>query len=566
MSRHTRRFAYLALGASLAALTIAGLWLSTASYKFAQAPMVERATSAAPIPGMTAMREQQRTPMMDADGLIMAAWGPAPSRPRYARVEPHRFHRSTVDALSTFGADVDTASYTNVRRMLSQGELPPSAAVRAEEFINYFRFPYIAPSDGRAVSLTTEISDCPWAPGHKLVLIGARADATADRQIAGRNLVLLIDVSGSMSSDDRLPLLKNALALFIDSLAPEDKVSIVTYAGTSGVALPTTPARHRDVIQRALAELESGGSTNGAAGIETAYRMARQAFVRGGVNRVILATDGDFNVGVTGDDELLKIIEREKASGIFLSVLGVGTDNLNDSMMELVADRGNGHYSYLDSMQEARRVLLREASSTLEVVARDVKFQVEFNPAVVAAWRQIGYENRALAAEDFNDDRKDAGEMGAGHTVTALYEIVPVGVALPDGDPAAAASIDPLKYQRTSPATPAARAASDEWLTVKARYQRPEGGVSMLVNDVLRPGGSATWLPLASSVAEFALLLREHSNDATRWTGLERRISRLVVPPSLASEVRELAELVATSRGLARLVSGEGEGAKPPIR
>ncbi len=250
---------------------------------------------------------------------------PAPSGDRYTRVAPHRFEFTRTNPLSTFGADVDTASYTNVRRMIASGQLPPSAAVRAEEFLNYFRFPYAPPTDGRAVALTTEISDCPWAPGHKLVLIGARADASADREIAGRNMVLLVDVSGSMAPADRLPMLQSALGMFVDTLRPDDQISIVTYAGSSGVALPPTQARQRDVIQRAIARLGAGGSTNGAQGLQMAYRLARQSFVPGGVNRVILATDGDFNVGVTSNDELLSLVERQKDSGIFLSVLGVGS-------------------------------------------------------------------------------------------------------------------------------------------------------------------------------------------------------------------------------------------------
>jgi Ca-activated chloride channel family protein len=408
--------------------------------------------------------------------------------------------------------------------------------------------------------LTTEVGDCPWAPSHKLVLIGARAKASAAREIEGRNLVLLIDVSGSMAPPERLPLIKTALGMFVDTLQPDDRLAIVTYAGSSGVALQSTPARQRDVIQRAIAGLSAGGSTNGGQGLIIAYRVAREAFVPGGVNRVILATDGDFNVGIVREDDLLHLIEREKNSGVFLSVLGVGTGNLKDSKMEMLADKGNGHYAYLDSLQEARRVLLREADATLETVAKDVKFQVEFNPAVVAAWKLVGYENRLLAAQDFNDDRKDGGEMGAGHTVTVLYEVIPVGVPNPEDDRAAGRpAVDPLKYQpppqAIRPATPAKVDAGrlNEWLTVKVRYKAPEGEQSDLMIQPVVAGGRPQHLPLASAVAEFGLLLRAGSTDAERWDALGQRVERLEVPTSLSSAKDAFKELVAIARGLVRL-------------
>jgi Ca-activated chloride channel family protein len=450
-----------------------------------------------------------------------------------------------------------------VRRFLSSGQLPPRDAVRVEELVNYFRFPYDEPRDNHPLRLTTEVGDCPWAPSHKLVLIGARAKASEAREIAGRNIVLLLDVSGSMAPSDRLPLIKTALGMFVDTLKPDDHLAIVTYAGSSGVALPSTPARQRDVIQRAISGLSAGGSTNGGAGLIIAYRVARQAFVPGGVNRVILATDGDFNVGVVRDDDLLHLIEREKNSGVFLSVFGVGTGNLQDSKMEMLADKGNGNYAYLDSLQEARRVLLREADATLENVAKDVKFQVEFNPATVASWKLVGYENRLLAAQDFNDDQKDGGEMGAGHTVTVLYEVIPVGVENPDdsgteGRP----SVDPLKYQpppqATRPAPPAAPAKVDagsvnEWLTVKARYKAPEGDRSDLITQAVGVGGRTQHLPLASAVAEFGLLLRDGSTNAARWDALARRVENLQVPAPLNSDKEAFKELVAIARGLVRL-------------
>jgi len=476
------------------------------------------------------------------------------SADRYAHVEPNRFQSAWTNPLSTFGADVDTASYANVRRFLSNGQLPPRDAVRVEEFVNYFRFDYDGPRDGRPIALSTEVGDCPWAPSHKLVLIGARARSVAPREITGRSLVLLLDVSGSMAPPDRLPLIQAALRMFVETLQPDDRLAIVTYAGTSGVALPSTPVGRREVIHRAIASLSAGGSTNGGQGLITAYRVARDAFIPGGVNRVILATDGDFNVGIVDRRELLGLIERERESGVFLSVLGVGTGNLNDAMMELLADRGNGHYAYLDSLQEARRVLVRELDATIETVAKDVKFQVEFNPSMVSAWKLIGYENRLLAARDFNDDRKDGGEMGAGHTVTVLYEVIPVGVENPDDDRASGRpAVDPLKYQAQPPQPRPATSDSahaGEWLTAKARYKTPEGEESQLISRSVQSGGRVRHLPLASAVAELGLLLRSGSGHAARWDALAERVGRLQAPASQSAEVAGFAELVAIARGL----------------
>jgi Ca-activated chloride channel family protein len=476
------------------------------------------------------------------------------SGPSYAHVDPNRFQPTREEPLSTFGADVDTASYSNVRRFLSSGHLPPRDAVRVEDFVNYFHFAYAAPRDNRPIGLTTEIGDCPWAPSHKLVLIGARAKAPITREITGRNIVLLIDVSGSMAPPERLPLIKTALGMFVDTLQPDDRLAIVTYAGSSGVALPSTPARQRDVIRYAIAGLSAGGSTNGGQGLIMAYRTAREAFIPGGVNRVILATDGDFNVGIVKQADLVSLIERERNSGVFLSVFGVGGDNLKDSTMELLADRGNGHYAYLDSLQEARRVLVHEADATLETVAQDVKFQVEFNPAMVSAWKLIGYEDRLMAAQDFNNDRKDGGEMGAGHTVTVLYEVVPAGVENPDGDQTARPAIDPLKYQTpVRPATTSGDAAhSGEWLTVKVRYKAPEGEQSALIVQPVRAGGHVQYLPLASAIAEFGILLRSGSRDAARWDALERRAGTIAVPPMLRSDVDAFKDLLAIASSMAR--------------
>lgn len=475
----------------------------------------------------------------------------------YARIVSNRFRRTTDEPLSTFGADVDTASFANVRRFIRTGQLPPVDAVRVEEFVNYFRFDYAAPRDGHPIGITTEIGDAPWNPRHKLLLIGARAATPAHREPAGRNIVLLIDVSGSMAPADKLPLIKSALGMFVDTLNDGDQLAIVTYAGQSGVVLPPTPARDRNRLLSAIASLGSGGSTNGAQGLVTAYRLARQAFIPGGVNRVVLATDGDFNVGVTSHDGLLQLIEREKESGVFLSVLGVGTGNLQDATMELLADKGNGNYAYLDSLQEARRVLVREAGSTLETVAKDVKFQVEFNPAQVASWKLVGYENRLLEHQDFNDDRKDGGELGAGHTVTVLYEIVPVGVEAADDDDTNRPLVDPLRYQPAPERRQVRQPASpnQEWLTVKVRYQEPEGRTSRLIERPVGPvaGVRAQHLPFAAAVAEFGQLLRDPRVERGRWDALVRRLERMMVPAGRAADRTEVLELVTLAAGLSRL-------------
>jgi Ca-activated chloride channel family protein len=485
----------------------------------------------------------------------------------YAHVNANPFRMTAEHPLSTFGADVDTASFSNVRRFLSSGQLPPRDAVRVEELVNYFHFHYAEPRGDKPIALTTEVGDCPWAPSHKLVLIGGRARSVPDREVEERNLVLLIDVSGSMQSNDKLPLIKTALGMFVDTLRPDDRLAIVTYAGTSGIALPPTAARDRDTIHRAIDALYASGSTNGGEGLITAYRLARQTYMPGGVNRVILATDGDFNVGVTSQADLVQLIEREKSSGVFLSVFGVGTGNLKDSTMEMLADRGNGHYAYLDSLQEARRVLIREADATLETVAKDVKFQVEFNPATVAAWKLIGYEDRALARQDFNDDSKDGGEMGAGHTVTVLYEIVPPGALMRvDAETSDRPAVDPLKYQQPDRPEPVAappvakttsKAYPNELLTVKVRYKLPDANDSDVMEKAVTAGGRAPNLTLAVAAAEFGLLLRDARSPVDRWQDLTRRLKAMDVPADAAADRQALSDLVDLAAGLRRLVSSQ---------
>jgi len=422
----------------------------------------------------------------------------------YDKIDDNRFRRATDDPLSTFSIDVDTASYSNVRRFLNEGTLPPPDAVRTEELINYFRFAYPDARGEAPFSVTTEVAACPWNPRHKLALIGLQARRD-EQKTPPRNLVFLLDVSGSMTPPERLPLIKTAMRMLVDTLTPRDRVAIVVYAGASGLALPSTPGNRKAEIHRAIADLRPGGSTNGAAGIQLAYDTAAAAFIQGGVNRVILATDGDFNVGVTSQGELIRLIERQRERAIFLSVLGVGTDNLKDSTMEKLADRGNGNYAYLDSLHEARRVLIEEAGATLVTVAKDVKIQIEFNPRTVGAYRLIGYENRLLNREDFNDDRKDAGEIGAGHTVTALYELIPPGEAV------AGATVDPLVYQEASRPRPVELSSrSSELMTVKVRYKSPDSDRSQLLSVTVRNETSALTsnIGFAAAVAQFGMLLR----------------------------------------------------------
>ena len=435
------------------------------------------------------------------DGLV--------PRPRdtasYATIVENKFQSAREHPLSTFSIDVDTASYTNVRRFLNDGVLPPSDAVRLEEMINYFKYDYPDPKGETPVSITTEFAVTPWNSKTRLALVGMRAKPIAMEKTPPRNLTFLLDVSGSMTPHNRLPLVKTAMQMLVDTLREEDRVAIVVYAGNSGIVLRPTGGAHRAEIKRAIEDLRAGGSTNGAAGIQLAYDLAAENFVKDGINRVILATDGDFNVGVTSREDLLQLIERKRERGIFLSVLGVGDNNLKDSTMEMLADKGNGNYSYLDSIQEARRVLIAEAGSTLVTVAKDVKLQIEFNPHVVEAYRLIGYENRLLRKEDFNNDRKDAGDVGAGHAVTALYELVPAGETVPGG-------VDPLKYQQNpEPTTRAATAAtSSELMHIKVRYKAPQGDTSRLLEFPVRnPSPRMTPnLGFASAVAEFGLLLR----------------------------------------------------------
>jgi Ca-activated chloride channel homolog len=417
--------------------------------------------------------------------------------------------------LSTFSVDVDTASYATTRRFLTEGELPPSDAVRIEELLNYFSYAYPAPQGEHPVALHVEAIPAPWKPENRLVRVALKSREVERYERPAANLVFLVDVSGSMQEPDRLPLVKRSLQMLVAGLQERDRVALVVYAGASGMVLPPTRAARRADILEALERLEAGGPTNGAEGIELAYKAAAQGYVKGGINRVILATDGDFNVGVSSRDELTRLIERKAKTGVFLTVLGVGKGNLQDDALEALADKGNGAYAYVDSLLEARRVLVEQLGGTLQTVAKDVKLQVEFNPRHVRAYRLLGYENRVLAARDFKDDTKDAGDMGAGHTVTALYEVVPTGAAAGSEPPP-----EPLRYQQ--PAPPTGAAGSDELLTVKLRYKEPEAKVSRLLSESLVQWGtpltrSSVDTRFAAAVAAFGMLLRDspHRGNAS---------------------------------------------------
>ncbi|MBV8254258.1 MAG: von Willebrand factor type A domain-containing protein [Chitinophaga sp.] len=430
----------------------------------------------------------------------------------YSAINENIFHAVKDQPLSTFSADVDRASYSNVRRFINQGDLPPADAVRVEEMINYFDYHYPQPKGKDPVAIIADMSNCPWDTKHQLVRIGIQGKTVESKNLPPSNLVFLIDVSGSMDEYNKLPLVKKAFSALVEQLRPQDKVSIVVYAGAAGMVLPSTSGDKKIKIKEALENLSAGGSTAGGEGIELAYKIAQQNFQPKGNNRVILATDGDFNVGVSNTGELERLIEKEKKSGIFLSVLGFGMGNLKDDNLETLADKGNGNYAYIDNFEEARRIFVTEFGGTLFTIAKDVKLQVEFNPNFVQAYRLVGYENRILQAEDFNNDQKDAGDMGAGHTVTALYEIIPTGQA-----GSTVNWVDPLKYQQAQ-----VLGNRSEILTVKMRYKQPDSNTSSLVQEVLRYQPKAfddmsADFRLAASVAAFGQILRESAfqGDAT---------------------------------------------------
>lgn len=442
-----------------------------------------------------------------APAILSFAPPPAPEddRERYADVTASPVQIAAETPVSTFSVDVDTGSYSNVRRMLNEGRLPPADAVRVEELINYFDYAYAPPKDrATPFALHTELGPTPWNPKTELLAVGIQGWKPAASASRPSNLVFLVDVSGSMQDPDKLPLVKASLKLLAGQLGAQDRISLVVYAGRTEVVLEPTPGDQTATIVAALDRLEAGGSTNGAGGIQLAYAMAEKAFIRGGNNRVLLATDGDFNVGIQDVDQLKEMVENKRRNGVALSTLGFGTGNYNDALMEQIADVGNGHYSYIDSAREAQRVLVEERAAALETIAADVKIQVEFNPAVVAEYRLIGYENRTLRREDFNNDAVDAGDIGAGHRVTALYEIARVG--------SGGEQVDALRYGK-----PAAATTATELAHLKLRWKRPEDGVdgkSRLIERVIRPADAVAAeqttpaFRLAAAVAAYGQLLR----------------------------------------------------------
>ncbi|WP_345785810.1 von Willebrand factor type A domain-containing protein [Gemmatimonas sp.] len=444
------------------------------------------------------------------------------NREQYDKIDDNPFLAVSVHPRSTFSVDVDRASYSNVRRFISQGQTPPPDAVRIEELINYFPYDLPSPRGDAPVSITTETMAAPWQPKHRLVRVALQARRIETAALPPSNLVFLIDVSGSMNQWNKLPLVKSSLRLLVDQLRPQDYVALVVYAGAAGLVLPSTSGEEKATISAAIDRLEAGGSTAGGAGIELAYRTAREHFKPNGNNRVILATDGDFNVGVSSDGDMERLIESKRTEGTYLTILGFGQGNYQDAKMEKLAKRGNGNYAYVDDIAEARKVLVKEMGATLVTVANDVKLQVEFNPAAVSAYRLIGYEDRVLATEDFTDDKKDAGDMGAGHSVTALFEVVPTGVT----GTITLREQDSLRYQVPATEAPRSNAAKNELMFVRMRYKTPGENTSKQVTQPVidgRNGSASNDFRFAASVAAFGMVLRnsEHKGTATLRSSLD---------------------------------------------
>ena len=419
----------------------------------------------------------------------------------YDKITENAFVSAITNPLSTFSVDVDRAAYANVRRYLDNNQLPPQDAVRIEEMINYFNYNYPLPDGDVPFSVNLELASCPWNSGHQLIAIGLKGKELDVKEVPSTNLVFLIDVSGSMSSPNKLPLLKQSFKILIEKLRPSDKVAMVVYAGAAGVVLPSTSCDEKDKIIDAFDKLQAGGSTAGGEGIKLAYKIAKENFIDGGNNRVILATDGDFNIGESSDAAMERLIENKREEGIFLTVLGFGMGNYKDSKMEKLSNAGNGNYAYIDNILEAKKTLGKEFFGTIYTIAKDVKLQIEFNPSKIKAYRLIGYENRMLKKEDFNDDKKDAGDIGAGHTVTAIYEIIPA-----DSDEEVP-GVDELEYQKTKVVK------SDDLMTLKLRYKEPDASTSKLIKQKLTEKDFKQELSQnfrwAVAVTEFGLLLRD---------------------------------------------------------
>ncbi|MCM8561095.1 vWA domain-containing protein [Pseudomonas shahriarae] len=503
-----------------------------------------KAPEAAPVP------ELQSVPVQAQGAMLKRMAMPAPMamhdavameyraepREQYQNLPDNPVHSVAETPVSTFSVDVDTGSYANVRRFLNQGQLPPEGAVRLEEMVNYFPYDYPLPSDGSPFGVTTEVAATPWNPNTRLLRVGIKASERAVAELAPANLVFLVDVSGSMDRREGLPLVKSTLKLLVDQLRDQDRVSLVVYAGESRVVLKPTSGRDKANIRNAIEQLTAGGSTAGASGIELAYQMAREGFIDQGINRILLATDGDFNVGISDFDSLKQMAVDQRKSGVSLTTLGFGVDNYNEHLMEQLADAGDGNYAYIDNLREARKVLVEQLSSTLAVVARDVKLQVEFNPAQVSEYRLLGYENRALKREDFSNDKVDAGEIGAGHTVTALYEIVPKG---------SKGWLEPLRYTQAKTGD----GNATELAMLRVRYKPAAGGSSRLIEHPIK---SAQHTPsddlrFSAAVAAFAQQLkgdgRYTGSMSLKDTAALARSARGVDPYGLRNEFVQLVEL-----------------------
>jgi len=504
------------------AVLISFIGCVTRGSKFMNAPS-EQNTQALDEVVVVGYGAQKRSSVVGAVSAVQAEYAisaPLPAysydsekNEEYSSFAENRFKDAKSDPLSTFSLDVDVASYSNVRRMINQGQKPEKDAVRIEQFINYFSYDYPNPTGNHPINILTETQPCPWNKQDLLVRIGVKAKEIPSENIPASNFVFLIDVSGSMESPNRLPLVKSSLKLLTNNLRDKDRVAIVVYAGAAGEALPSTSGADKQKIFEALDALSAGGSTAGGAGIELAYKTAQKNFIKGGNNRIILCTDGDFNVGVSSDKGLENLIEEKRQTGIYLTVLGYGMGNYKDSKLQILSQKGNGNHAYIDNLQEANRVLVQEFGSTMYAVAKDVKMQVEFNPAYVSAYRLIGYESRLLNKEDFNDDTKDAGELGAGHTVTAFYEIIPTGVKNPYG------GVDELKYQKTSSQETKQGVKNDEMMTVKLRY-KPIGSESSVKMEIPVMTSDKNKTPsadftFASAVAMFGQLLRNSDFKGT---------------------------------------------------
>ena len=520
-------------------VALAGCGLSS-SHDVAQpeqaAPVAE--LNSEPVQGVLAKRMSLSAPMPARHLMQDSAAQEYRSAPReqYESLPENPVHRVAETPVSTFSVDVDTGSYANVRRFLNQGRLPPQGAVRLEEMLNYFPYDYALPTDGSPFGVTTELAATPWNPNTRLLRIGIKAADRAVADLAPANLVFLVDVSGSMDRREGLPLVKSTLKLLVDQLRDQDRVALVVYAGESRVVLKPTSGREKATIRNAIDQLTAGGSTAGASGIELAYQMAREGFIDKGINRILLATDGDFNVGISDFDSLKQMAVEQRKSGVSLTTLGFGVDNYNEHLMEQLADAGDGNYAYIDNLREARKVLVEQLSSTLAVVARDVKLQVEFNPARVSEYRLLGYENRALKREDFNNDNVDAGEIGAGHTVTALYEIVPKGQK---------GWLEPLRYAASS----SAESASEELAMLRVRYKPLAGADSQLIERPIgdQPVKASDDLRFSAAVAAFAQQLkgdgRYTGSMSLQDTAALARSARGDDPFGLRNEFVQLVEL-----------------------